>query len=208
MSTNTTRIPWKFAYDAANQIKERLQPFCERIMIVGSVRREKETVGDLELCLIPKRDPGQPSFFGETQGPVCKGFVKVVNEFTRIKGQTDGRYLQVALTVKWNQGREEMSTFLKCDIFMPAPYDFGRIVAIRTGSAEFSKDVLAVGWKKLGWVGTHEGLRRQSECSFNEKNNKWVCKKFDPELPPEFHDEMSFFQFLHIPYIKPEERNG
>lgn len=38
----------------AEDLKQRLEPACERIAIAGSIRRQKPDVGDIELLCIPK----------------------------------------------------------------------------------------------------------------------------------------------------------
>ena len=42
------------ARDIAKRVKEKLMPHCERIEIVGSIRREKPIVHDIDMVLIPK----------------------------------------------------------------------------------------------------------------------------------------------------------
>lgn len=36
------------------EILKALEPFCERQMVVGSIRRQKATVGDIEILFVPK----------------------------------------------------------------------------------------------------------------------------------------------------------
>lgn len=48
------RWPIGEALAAALPIVQRMEPTCERIAIVGSVRRELPTVGDVELLYIPR----------------------------------------------------------------------------------------------------------------------------------------------------------
>ncbi len=38
----------------ALKIKEELSQYCERIEILGSIRRGKQLVGDIELIIMPK----------------------------------------------------------------------------------------------------------------------------------------------------------
>ena len=49
--------PIKLVLPHAKAILDQLSPFCERAEIVGSVRRVKTHVGDVELLIIPKRIP-------------------------------------------------------------------------------------------------------------------------------------------------------
>jgi DNA polymerase/3'-5' exonuclease PolX len=38
----------------ANQVKEKLEPYCERIETAGSIRRRRPWVKDIDLVCIPK----------------------------------------------------------------------------------------------------------------------------------------------------------
>ena len=48
------RWPLVFARQVAEVLQARLEPACERIEIAGSIRRQKPTVGDVELLCIPR----------------------------------------------------------------------------------------------------------------------------------------------------------
>ena len=48
------------ALSIANEVYYRLRPHCAKIMIVGSIRRQKSEVKDIDIVLIPS-NPGQLS---------------------------------------------------------------------------------------------------------------------------------------------------
>ena len=48
------RLPLAWAQSVAEMVRLILAPFCERIEVAGSVRREAPMVGDIELVAIPK----------------------------------------------------------------------------------------------------------------------------------------------------------
>jgi DNA polymerase/3'-5' exonuclease PolX len=62
MSDTGIRMSYPFALNLANRMVELLRPDCQRIEIAGSIRRKKETIGDIELVLI-SRD--QTNLFGD-----------------------------------------------------------------------------------------------------------------------------------------------
>ncbi|MEP7171449.1 MAG: hypothetical protein ABI855_18915, partial [Bacteroidota bacterium] len=69
--------------------------------------------------------------------------------------------------------------------------------------------VLAVAWRKLGYVGTENGLRLEKECyskDLGAGKKKWICHNPNPTLPPTFEDEYSFFKFLQLDWTPPEKR--
>jgi len=102
-----------------------LKPYCQRIEIAGSIRREKPEVGDIELIVIVKD---------------IKGFSKEINKLEKVKGEPTGKYTQRVLPE---------GIFLDC--FIANERNWGLIYAIRTGSAEFNIKVLACGWVKAGY---------------------------------------------------------
>lgn len=53
------------AAEVAEEIVHTLEPFCERIKIAGSIRREKSEVGDIEVLMIPRYESRRVSLFGD-----------------------------------------------------------------------------------------------------------------------------------------------
>jgi DNA polymerase/3'-5' exonuclease PolX len=102
-----------------------LKPFCQRIEIAGSIRREKPEVKDIELVAIPKD---------------IEGFANEVNKLEKVKGEPTGKYTQRILPEGIN-----------LDLFIANERNWGLIFAIRTGSADFSHKILACGWVKKGY---------------------------------------------------------
>jgi len=172
------------AIEIAERIVAQLQPFCERIDIAGSIRRKKEDVGDIEIVCIRK-------------GSELFSFVGAINKYVIIKGGADGKYTQRIVESEHGQ--------INLDLFMPSAPDYFRQLAIRTGSSDYSARVIASGWKAKGWCGTDGGLRMIKECRSIGKN-KWVCITSRPTLPPVWHSEEEFFEWLGIEWIEPEKR--
>jgi DNA polymerase/3'-5' exonuclease PolX len=61
-----------------------LKPFCERIEIAGSIRREQPFPNDIELVCIRK---GRELF----------NFVEAVDQWKKVKGKPSGKYTQRSL---------------------------------------------------------------------------------------------------------------
>lgn len=188
----------KDAMDIAMPIWESLKPVCDIRKIAGSIRREKPEPKDIEIVCLPKfvvlKD-----MFGWDEGTIRDPlFHKIVSELgTIIKGKTDGKYMQIELP----QG-------INLDLFMPDEANFWRIMAIRTGPSDYSQNVLAVGWRKMGWVGSDVGLRKEEDCENvgTKEKAKWKCVKLDGELPPKWESEKHFYQWLQVPYLEPKHR--
>ncbi len=155
MSTTTHKIPLAHAQKLANRLVELLAPHCERIQIAGSIRREKPEIGDIEIVCAPKLVAAD--IFALTKIPTS-GFWAQLHPFKKLKGKDDftGRYYQYRIPTGWDK-----PDFISLDIFIPQLSDYYRQLAIRTGSSNYSGTVIAQGWRKLGWVGTFDGLRRE-----------------------------------------------
>ena len=189
----------------ARQIAEtkvaEIYPFCEVVVIAGSIRREKYEVKDIEIVCIPKLVmKGGVDLFGAdtTSKIVHPEFVDKIRSFGRIiKGHFPLRYMQIELKEKIN-----------LDLFMPQRLDFWRQVAIRTGSGDYSAKVIAAAWVRKGWCGTSQGLRLQSECEAKISNGKttWKCIAEKPTLPPAWGSEKEFFDWLGVNFIHPKYR--
>jgi hypothetical protein len=183
----------------ANKIVDDLTPHCEIINVAGSCRRSKSEVGDIEIVCEPKMKI-ITDVFGELMltDERAKAFISTVNEIGAIlKGSPkDGRYVRIAL----NEG-------ITLDLFIPESYDYYRIYALRTGSGEYSKRVLATGWRKIGWCGTPIGLRRIEDCAKPENpNSQWRCTNLTGELPPVWKSEQEFFDWIKVPWLEPQLR--
>jgi len=190
----------KFEYCVAKKIAdsliETLEPFCEKIHVAGSIRRQKPLVKDIEIVCEPQRVFFQTELFGNGEHLVIPKFrnaVKLVSEYV-IRGGIDGRYAQIRLKAG-----------ITLDMFLPQPHDYFRQLATRTGSGDYSRFIIAAAWLKNGWCGTADGLRKTSECT--KEGNKWKCYRNNPELPPVWQSEEEFFGWIGAKYVEPAERN-
>jgi len=98
---------------------------------------------------------------------------------------------------------------INLDLFMPEPHDYYRQLAIRTGSAEYAQKVIASGWRRIGWVGTENGLRLEKECypkDLGGGKKKWICAKQAPTLPPVWESEEAFFSWLNVEWVEQNNR--
>ena len=156
----------------AQRVKATLEPYCERIEIAGSVRRRKAEVKDLEIVAIPK--VMKTGLFDSVMER-HPGFCKAVEQWPAIKGKPTGKYTQRTLP----EG-------LVLDLFMAEANNWGLILAIRTGSADYSHRVLAGGWVRHGLKSAEGHLYRgdellvvkEEEDLFRLSGVKWV----EPEL--------------------------
>lgn len=53
------RWPRKAAIEVARELCRELEPYCERLVVAGSLRRMREDVGDVEILFIPRMERHQ-----------------------------------------------------------------------------------------------------------------------------------------------------
>jgi DNA polymerase/3'-5' exonuclease PolX len=158
------KMKYEHALEIAQSVRDQLAPFCHRCEIAGSIRRKKAECGDVEIVCIPKN-------------PV--GYVAVINKWKKVKGDAIAKYTQRIHT-----------SGIKLDIFTATQKNWGLIYAIRTGSADFSHRVLAVGWVKAGY----------------ESKDGMLTKKRTGEIV-NVQEEADLFRMIFHPFVKPEDRN-
>lgn len=185
MSSTKQKIELSDADVFADRFMKFIALYCHKVSVAGSVRRKCPMVGDVEVVCVPIEQNGLVEIFPKTYpGLTTKGDTKKLKRFV---------YPQ---------------SHLQIELYMTTAEDYGRILAIRTGSSAFSHIKLAVTWNRLGWCGTSDGLRRKKEC--DKKGTVWKLKpeyKDNPTKPPPFWTEEDFFYFLGIEWIPPEKRN-
>lgn len=166
---NHTRLIIKLqqAKEIALKTLEQLKPYCERIEIAGSIRREKPEPNDIEIVAIPK--PYDVGLFES-------GIATVVKHWQKVKGELPCKYTQRILP-----------DGIKLDLFFATPENWGLILAIRTGSADYSHKVLASTWVKLGY---------KSEGGILQRNGK--------KYP--VREEIELFKMLGLRWIEPKHR--
>ncbi len=115
------------AEEIAQRISTELSPVSQRVLVVGSVRRRKALPHDLELCVIP-REIEQKDLFGETLRQRDPAFSAAVKKLGHVEmgDPANGKYVKVDLG--------------ECmlDLFIARPENWGFLVVIRTGPAEYS----------------------------------------------------------------------
>lgn len=116
------RMPYKDALKLAESFIADVGEYCERIEIAGSLRRKKETIGDLEIVAIPKIVMGLDLFGGP--GEPISLLEQQLSSYRKLKNGALYKQLELAS--------------INLDLFITTPEKWGVIYTIRTGSADFS----------------------------------------------------------------------
>ena len=171
------KIKYEIALRQAQYVVAQLQPYCDRIEVAGSIRRECPGVGDIEVVCIPKVD--MTGLFNDIPQRNAD-FCQAVDSWDKINGQAAGKYMQRILP-----------SGINLDIFTATADNWGLIFAIRTGSAIYSHNVLARRWVSLGYKSVDGELRK-----YNDYDN-----------PIALPEEKDLFDLLGIHYDRPQARN-
>ena len=173
-------FPWEEAYVTAKELHERLAPFVKRIKAVGSLRRRKPRVRDLEFV-------AEPLMKTDLTGITYPEIDLIRNEFRKqgrwVKGAA--RMMQITNTLRVRGLRTEL-------YLVHPPSQWGSLVAIRTGPAALS--ALAVTWMRArGYP------HRHGHCID-------VLKPGRPMFPTP--TEKEFFEAAGMPLVPPSRREA
>lgn len=196
------RIPLWLGRRHASEIIGLLAPFCERIAVAGSIRRAKETVGDVELVAIPRiaTETVAADMFSTREETTdlldhaCRGF------------RRDGAFADRPDV----NGRPAFGSKFKrllyrdfpLDLFVTSPECWGCIYLIRTGPAEFGKQ-LVLKASEGGWL---------PRGFFFRDGRLWkLPPPYDASLvdlakPLDTPEEADVFAALGYEFVPPEQR--
>lgn len=179
MSLATYRTPLQRAQDLARALMRDLIPACQKIAVAGSIRRQAQDVGDIELVAIPAER--SKLLLGR---PACP-LDEVLEQFER-----DGNFERRKWGPKFKQFWLPHSSL---GLFVCTPATWGCCLAIRTGPAEFSKRLVTK--RCLG------GL-----CPSHLAVRDLRVVEDTSGRPIETPEEEDVFRVLNVPFIEPSQR--
>lgn len=138
----------------ADGLVARFAPYCERLAVAGSLRRQESTVGDLELVAIPRwEERPDPDAVPTLFGPAASVQVNLLAEAVRRHEDIDQLKPGATDRVPWkirDDGRywrlAHRPTGLQVDMFVVSPERWGLIYFLRTGPWDYSQWALSR-WK-------------------------------------------------------------
>ena len=159
-------------------------------MIAGSIRRRKETVGDIEILAIPLL--GQE--LSNDMFPVMVPYSKLDRRLGQLvaMGDLEFRITKAGNTVNGEKIKlmRHVGSGIPVDIFTTTPASWFNYLVCRTGSAESNINI-AKKAKSLGlkWEPYSSGFH------INGSSERIVCKS-----------EQEVFDAVDLPYKRPEDR--
>lgn len=194
MSASSNPMPLAAAEALAARIGAELAPFCEHFEVVGSVRRRRPLVNDLDFAVLLR------------SGAEREFRLRALAKTQAIRNGDD------VLSVRLQNGRQVEFYFARRasgDFFRKQPGTLGLVRLIRTGSKEHNIKLCAVA-KKLG-------------LHLNPSFGVFGPRGWKPNLPPEVRHalvmqqcgqaeclaaatEEEIFACLKVPFVAPELR--
>lgn len=145
------KVPLATAIELAEQMKALLAPVVERIAIVGSVRRRKAVVGDVELLFIPKIESRAAGLFDSEPFDLASEFIdKLVADGTLGKRLKDGTNFVAGWGAK-NKLAFHRESGISLDLFSTTAENWWVSLVIRTGGKDTNL-LLTTGAQKLGYT--------------------------------------------------------
>lgn len=184
-----SRMPILEAVAVAHEVMSLLYPVVERIEVVGSIRRGKAEVGDVELLYVPKLVP-RLNMFDEVEGHQNLA-LDLISEL-REQGVLTDRIDKNGRPAFGSRYQRVQFRDVPVDLFAClAPAQYGVLQMIRTGSAEFSRGMVTS--QHVGGA-LPMGMRIQD------------AQIIDRGTPLETPDEETFFAQIGMPYVDPTKR--
>lgn len=171
-----TKMQLADAKAIAERLVKRLQPYCLRVEIAGSVRRGKSEVGDIEIVAEPF--PTHDLFGGKTYEPHSIDEIDWTDWGQLIKG--GHKYKQIDL------GACNLDLFI-----VTPPAQWGVQFLIRTGPAEYSHKFV-----------TPKQKRGMLPSNMQVKDGAIWCNGKMFETP----EEADVYKLIGLPYEEPQNR--
>lgn len=187
--SDKVKFPLAEARAVAQDLLFTLKDSCERIIIAGSIRREKPFVSDIELLFIPKFElrpvPGDMFAFQDTNLAYL-AIIKLMEEhvldkrLNTVGGATWGR---------WNKLAVHVPTGIPIDLFESTPPKWWNMLVCRTGPRELNERIAT--------------LAQANGCRWKVYDVGFTDRRGD--VWP-MHSEEDVFKFVGLPYAEPQDR--
>lgn len=167
-----------------------MTPFCLRVAVAGSIRRQKSEVKDVEIVAIPRL--GAPKdLFGDEPRNLLYEWAQQMEQDQRIYWIKPGTEEVIRWRIKedgkyWRGWLVKAE--IKLDLFLTTTNTWGNTYLIRTGPAEFSARI-------VGKEAQRTGHSFRDGKLFNDLNQEVNCQ-----------EEADVFEALGISWIEPQAR--
>lgn len=192
------------AQGLADNLTEYLSPTCSRFELAGSLRRGYRKVHDLDFVAIPIREERHAEdLFGE-YGPPEK--IDLLEEaVTEIEDRLGDWRKAARGSGEKRKKIEHIPTGLTAEVFVANPWNFGVVLAVRTGpsdtAAQYMKITLFRNRQVSGGFYLHDHPAEQRDGDIRACVYKSSC----PHIL-KIEEELAFFDAIGLEYTPPEKR--
>lgn len=182
--SSTSKRPYTQVIDTAERVVEALRPYCQRIEIAGSLRRNRPMVGDIEIVALPTIDRFQTDLFGKDY--LEKSRLDYFLQDNNVPLIKDGPKMK-----QFNYGR------FTVDLFLPeSSAHWGCIFLIRTGSSQFSKWLMTDAQHQAG-LRFKDGRLTRQDLPLDTPEETDVLQALGlPWIPPNMRDDHLWLEQL------------
>jgi DNA polymerase/3'-5' exonuclease PolX len=183
------RYPLATARQRAECLLKMLAPVCERIEIVGSIRRQRPDVGDVELLLVPREEMIRDGLFDQKRIDLAD--IRVEQLLKR--GVLEKRLNTAGFPTWGKQNKLAVHVWsgIPVDIFATTAAGWFRSLVIRTGPKELNITLI----KSAAKSGVR--IHAYGDCG---------CEDMRTGKPIPVNSEREFFEICGVPYLEPHER--
>ena len=184
-----TRVPIAQAERIAKEVELLISHLCQKLTIAGSIRRQREDVGDIELVVIPLN---LRALLVRLDNLVEKEIITKA-----LYRHVDG-HANESQVPRWG---EKLRCFhyknMRVELSIATPENYGYQLWLRTGPADANEWIMVKLAEEKAAIRFHEGYGWLTEYTGNTP-----IYKHKLSIP----DEQTFFKVLRLPYIIPRWR--
>ena len=188
------RLPRETVLPVATRLYRALEPACDKIMIAGSLRREKATVGDIEIVAVPSLllipdmfgdliPQPQPSRLTAVLKRLEQEGVLCWPERNKANGPSLKRYLVPEIGIN-------------VELYLCDEDEYGYIAMIRTGDADFTR-LMMTDWAHGGLKPAHIDCKGGAKVMRNGR-----------AIPLVIQSERELWEAWGLCGLPPRERNA
>ena len=181
------KFPRAQAVEVTRVLVALLQPYCERLVVAGSLRRRKPAVGDIEILYIPKFST-EPDGLFDTKRINCAD--RQLESL--LLNRTIEKRLNTLGSETWgerNKLARHTTSQIPVDLFQATPANWFNYLVCRTGSAANNVRIASAAERK-GWKW------HPYDAGFTDEEGRLV--------PVE--SEQDVFRLAGLPYLEPWQR--
>jgi DNA polymerase/3'-5' exonuclease PolX len=187
--SDKTKFPLADAEPVAQSLLLRLAPYCERIVVAGSIRRCRPEVGDIELLFVPKMQERTVDFFEKKNVSLADEAI----EYMLNLGLLKKRPSKVG-AFTWgpcNKLAVHVESGIPVDLFASIERNWWNALVCRTGGKE-NNLLITTTARRRGWTFEAYGSGFASLLRSDTRHDTT--------------SERNVFEFLGLPYKEPWER--